>query len=123
MSVNPKQQLSLIILSTILSAFSIASVINFINPLTAGWVSLSFFYLSLLLLALGVVTLLGFFLRSRLTPGLFISNLGNSFRQALLVSILIVVSFILLSQHLLFWWVELSLILFFVSNVISKMPI
>ncbi|MEK7162053.1 MAG: hypothetical protein AAB729_05190 [Patescibacteria group bacterium] len=46
--------------------------------------------------------------------GLYVNNLSNSFRQAFLLSLLIVASFFLLSKNLMFWWVEASLILFLV---------
>jgi hypothetical protein len=115
MSANPKQHLSLLISSTALAAFSLASIVNFTDPQTSSWVTLGFFYTSLFLLNLGLFTLLGLGLRQWLWPGLYIINLSNSFRQAVLVSILITGSFWLLSEKLLFWWVEASLVLFLAS--------
>jgi hypothetical protein len=112
MSANPKQHLSLLIFSTVLAAFSLASILNFTDPQTASWVTLGFFYLSMCLFNLGLFTLVGLGLRQWFWPGLYIINLSNSFRQAILISILIAVSFFLLSERLLFWWVEASLILF-----------
>lgn len=112
MSANPKQHLSLLILSTALAAFSLASILNFTDPQSSSWVTFGFFYTSLFLFNLGLFTLLGVGLRQWLWPGLFVINLSNSFRQAVLVSILVAVSFWLLSEKLLFWWVEASLILF-----------
>jgi hypothetical protein len=114
MSVNPKKQLHTLLFSALLSIFSLASIINFTDPSGASWITFGFFYLSLFLLTLGIFTLLGLGLRQWLWPGLFILNFRNSFRQALLISILIIISFLLLSKRLLFWWVEGSLILFFV---------
>jgi hypothetical protein len=112
MLISPKRQASLIIFSTILTAFSLGSIIQFSDPYSAGLVTLIFFYASLFLFTLGTVTLLGLALRTWLKSGLYIINLGISFRQGILVAILVVISFILLSFHILFWWVELSLILF-----------
>ncbi len=112
MSTNPKQQVSLIIFSTILAGFSLASLINFTDPSSSSWLTFGFFYLSLLLVILGFFTLLGLTFRQWLYPGHYINNLSNSFRQALLVALLITASFLLLSKRLLFWWVEGSLILF-----------
>lgn len=112
MSNNPKQQVSLIIFSTILAAFSLASIINFTDPANASVLTFIFFYLSLFLLTLGLFALAGLALRQWLWPGLYVINLGNSFRQAFLIAVLILISFLLLSKNLLFWWVELSLILF-----------
>jgi hypothetical protein len=112
MSANPKTQVSLIIFSTALGIFSLASVLNFTDPSTASLVTFGFLYASLFLVALGIATLLGLGLRQWLWPGLYVINLGNSFRQAALIAILVIISFWLLSKRLLFWWVEGSLILF-----------
>ena len=109
---SPKQQVALIGFSTLLAAFSLGSIITFTDPFTASWITLVFFYLSLFLATLGIFTLLGLGLRQILKQKVYVINLSNSFRQALLISLLIMVSFLLLSQQLLFWWVELSLILF-----------
>lgn len=109
---NPKQQVSLILFSTALAAFSLASIVNFTDPASSSWITFAFFYASLFLFTLGVFSLIGLALRQKLWPGTYVVNLSNSFRQACLIAILIVVSFFLLSERLLFWWVEGSLILF-----------
>ena len=112
MATNPKKQVTIIVFSTVLAGFSLASIVNFTDPSSASLVTFSFFYLSLFLLILGLFTLLGLGLRQKLSPGLYVLNLSSSFRQALLIAVLIAVSFALLSKRLLFWWVEGSLILF-----------
>lgn len=112
MQTNPKKQVSLIIFSTVLAAFSLASIISFTDPSAASWVTFGFFYASLFLASLGAFTLLGLALRQGFWPGLYVINLRNAFRQGFLIAILIAVSFILLAKRLLFWWVEGSLILF-----------
>ncbi len=109
---SPKQQVAFIGASTVLALFSLASIISFTDPFTASWITFAFFYLSLFLSALGIFTLLGLWLRQILKQKVYVINLSNSFRQALLFSLLIATSFLLLSRQLLFWWVELSLILF-----------
>jgi len=108
----PRQQIILIAISTIIAAFSLASIVNFTNPFEASWLTLLFFYLSLFLFSLGSLTLLGLTLRKWTRQGIYVNNLTNSFRQALLFSIFIVVSFLLMANGLFFWWVEVSLILF-----------
>ncbi len=112
MAVNLKKQVSLLLTSTVLAAFSVTSIINFSDPYNSSWLTFGFFYLSLFLFCLGIFTLAGLGLRQALWPGLYVVNLGNAFRQSVLISILISVSFMLMSQDLLFWWVEASLILF-----------
>lgn len=112
MTLAPRQQVILIAFSTVLAAFSLFSIITFTDPYQASFVTHGFFYISLFLTALGLLTLIGLGIRELFDRRLFVVNLSNSFRQALLVSILIVISFSLLAKGLLFWWVELSLILF-----------
>lgn len=112
MSTNPKKQVSLIIFSTVLAAFSLASIINFTDPNSSSRITFAFFYLSLFLFSLGIFTLIGLGLRKALHGGLYVINLNNSFRQGLLLGLLVTVSFLLISLRLLFWWVELSLVLF-----------
>jgi hypothetical protein len=115
MQASPKQQVSLITFSTLLAAFSLASIVSFTDPNAASWVTLIFFYISLFLLTLGIFTLIGLTLRQWLHPGHYVANLGNSFRQAFLLSFLMGISAFLLSKSLLFWWVEGSLVLFFAA--------
>jgi len=109
---NAKQDAFYIGLSTILAAFSSFAILQFTDPQKAGWVTFVFLYISLFLSVLGAFTLIGLVLRNWLFKGLYIINFSNSFRQAVLVAILIIFSLFLLSQGLLFWWVEASLILF-----------
>jgi len=112
MSTNPKQQVTLIIFSTFLACFSLGSIVTFTDPTSSSWVTFGFFYASLFIFCLGLFALIGLGLRQKLYPGHYVMNLGNGFRQGFFIAILTVVSFLLLSKHLLFWWVELSLILF-----------
>jgi hypothetical protein len=111
---TPKQQVLFLGFSALLAAFSLGSILVFSDPQTAGIFTFLFLYASVFILTLGIFTLIGLFLREWLWPGLYVVNLSNSFRQALFIAILVAVSLILLSKRLLFWWVEGSLILFFV---------
>jgi len=111
---TPKQQVLFLVFSTILAAFSLGSILNFTEPATATLVTFSFLYASLFIVVLGAFTVIGLVLRQWLWPALYVVNLSNSFRQALLMAILVVVSALLLSQGILFWWVEGSLILFLI---------
>jgi hypothetical protein len=112
LSNTPKQQIIFIVFSTLLAGFSLTSILNFTDPGSASLATFVFFYLSLFLLSLGIFIIIGLGLRQWLGPKVYIIDFGNSFRQALLVSILITVSLLLLSKQLLFWWVEGSLVLF-----------
>ncbi len=114
MLTTEKQQSILIAFGTLLAAFSLASIIAFSDPSSSGWPTFIFFYLSTFLVSLGICTLLGLLMRHFANQRLYILNVSNSFRQALLASTLLTISLYLQSKSLLYWWVELSLILFFV---------
>ena len=107
-----RQHLILIGFSTLLAGFSLASVILFTDPMS-GTVTRLFFYLSLLLTLLGVFTIIGLTIRQMFFQGMYVTNLGHSFRQALLVSLLLTSSMWLQSKSLLYWWIELSLVFLF----------
>lgn len=109
-----KQYLLPIILSVLLAAFSVASIVTFTDPETAGWVTFAFLYLSFFLLGVGVLTLVGLTLRSFFSKGVYLTNLQHSFRQAVLVSLFLVATLALSAAGLLFWWVGVSLGLVFV---------
>jgi hypothetical protein len=111
MEQTPKQNLSFLSLSTLLALFSLACIVNFTDPYKSGWLTFTFFYISIFLVSLGLLTIIGLIIRQWLSPNLYIVNLSHSFRQALLISILVVASFALQAEHLLYWWVEGSLIL------------
>ncbi len=102
----------LIAVGTALCLGSLISVVYLSDPFTDGAMAHAFFYTSLFLTITGLFTVLGLVLRLKLGKGLYINNLAVSFRQAFLVGIFLIASLILLSQGLLFWWVELCLVLF-----------
>lgn len=108
---SAKQHVALIGCSTLLGVFSLVIIVRFTDPYTSGALTLVFFYLSLFLVSVGLFTVLGLFIRQIILRTLYITNLANSFRQSVLISLLITVSLLLQSQALLFWWVEISLIL------------
>ncbi len=110
-----KQHIVLIAVSTVMAGFSLCSIIFFTDPYKSGTFTHIFFYISLFLLSLGCFTILGIILREMLLKGLYIVNLSNSFRQAILISLLLCCSMLLQGQGLLYWWVELSLILLLTS--------
>lgn len=112
---NHKHQIYSIIGATLLSAFSLVSVVLFTSPAEASAITFSFFYLSVFLFSFGTSTLLGLGIRRWLTPKMFVLNFYISLRQALLVALLLVISLLLLGEHLLFWWLEASLILLLLS--------
>jgi putative effector of murein hydrolase LrgA (UPF0299 family) len=62
----------------------------------------------------GLFTLLGTFIRKKFTTEIPGNILGQSLRQGLQIALLVTVSLLLSAKGLLYWWVEASLILFFI---------
>jgi len=114
MSLVPKQQITILGLSAGLSAFSLASILNFTDPFKAGWGLFALFYLSVFLFAFSALSLLAFGVKRWLWPKIFISDLTSSLRQGALMAVFVTVSVLLQMNGILFWWLELSLILFFI---------
>ncbi len=112
------KQVVVIILSTILAVFSLLSILFFTDPFAASWIILGLFYLSLFLVFLGFFTIIGLSLRGWFSSKIYIVKLSQSFRQALLISLLITFSAFLQANHLFFWWVEVSLVLFLIFTEI-----
>jgi len=104
----------LIAVGTALCLGSLLSVLYLSDPYADGIVAHMFFHLSLFLTIVGLATGIGIAVRQKFGKGLYITNLAVSFRQAVLVGILIISSLVLLSYGILFWWVELTLILFLI---------
>ncbi|MDE2312058.1 MAG: hypothetical protein KGJ93_03170 [Patescibacteria group bacterium] len=110
-----RQLVMLMVISVILTGFSLASIITLTDPGSTSKTTFLFFYLSLFLFCLSLLTIAGLGVRQWLMPKLFVLDLSASLRQAFLLSLMVVVCFLLLAQGLLFWWVGLCLVLFFLS--------
>lgn len=107
-----KSYLALILSGTVLAAFSLTTLILYTDPYKAGAFTHLLFYVSVFLVVTGAVTMLELAFRKRFSQAIYLINLGNSFRQALLIAVLITASLLLQAQGLLYWWVEAGLILF-----------
>ncbi len=99
---------------TLLCISSFIGVLYMSDPFADGMMAYGFFYSSLFLSVVGLTTIVGLLVRQKIGKGLYINNLAVSFRQAILIAILVVGSLLLQSYDILFWWVELSFILFLV---------
>ncbi len=100
------------IIGSILSLFAWIVVLLFINPTESGPVLMLLFYFSLGLTVLGFFTIFGFTIRkfsSKKEP--VFGQVIVSFRQALWISIVVVVSLFLQSKGLLNWINEILFIL------------
>ncbi|MFZ5391268.1 MAG: hypothetical protein ACOZAJ_03275 [Patescibacteria group bacterium] len=98
-------------LGTLVSWGAFLLVINYLNPEVAGSLGLAFFYLALFLSLAGSLTLLGFTWRyfRRRDEALF-RHISVSFRQAVWLSLIVIVSLFLQVNGLLTWWNLLLLI-------------
>lgn len=104
-----------IIIGTALSIAAFLSILWFVDPFTSGRIPHVFFYLTLFLSLTGLMTLIGAWARKTMAPGMFTEQLRISFRQAILLSLLILALLILQVLNLLFWWVGVSIILFIIT--------
>mgnify|MGYP001576991298 CR=1 FL=1 len=102
-------------IGTLLCLAALVSILWFVDPFTSGITAHFFFYLTLFLTLTGLITLGGIVARKKFSPGMFTEQLRASFRQAILLSLLIIGLLILQVFSLLFWWVGLTLILFIIT--------
>ncbi len=102
-------------LGTLLCLAGFGSVVWSVDPYTSGWVGHIFFFITLFLSLIGILTLAGIIFRKRFAPGMFTEQLRISFRQGFLLALLIISLLILQIFSLLFWWVGLTLILFIIT--------
>lgn len=114
MTDRPLSHIPLIAFGTLLCLGSLISVLYLSDPYADGAMSHVFFHLSLFLTITGLTTGVGLIVRQKYGSGLYITNLAIAFRQAVFVAIFITGSLLLLSHGILYWWVELTLILFLV---------
>ncbi|MEK7617779.1 MAG: hypothetical protein AAB410_01420 [Patescibacteria group bacterium] len=115
MSLEPKKQITILCVSTASSAFSLASILNFTDPHEASWLVFAFFYLSIFLLCFGLFSLLAFGVKRWLWPKIYLNDLSTSLRQGMLLALFLTFLVILQISGILFWWLELCLILFFIA--------
>ncbi len=109
-----RSHVAILSIGTILCAFSLASIIKFTDPYKVGAGAHALLYITLFLFGLGLFTTLGIVIRQRFSAGIYIVNVKVSTRQAFLLSALLTGSILLQGKNLLFWWVELLLILFII---------
>lgn len=108
---NIKQFLSLMITGTIL-CWAMFLLVIFSIPPENGYISLIFFYLSLFLALLGTIAIIGLGIRMWiLKKEIVFKEVKNSFRQSLLLSVLIISVLFLESKNSLAWWNLLLLVI------------
>jgi len=92
-------------IGTVLTWAAWILVVLFLDPLTAGWLGFSVFYLALYLALTGTFSLLGLLLRRLFFKNeLVYRQVTISFRQAFSFSFLVIAALFLQSKQLLTWW-------------------
>jgi hypothetical protein len=86
-------------------------IVTFSDPFAASWFTFALLYLSLFCAATSFGTIVFYGLRSFGAQNvLHVDRMAASVREGSLVSLLVVGSLALSSKQVLFWWVELSLV-------------
>ena len=106
-----KQQLVWVAIVSVLFALCTGLIIEFSDPFSASVLTFGLFYVCLCCAATGLFTLVFYGLRSFGAENvLHVDRMTASVREGFLLSLLIVGSLALSSKQVLFWWVELSVV-------------
>lgn len=107
-----RQYLVLMCIGTALAWAAVALIVSSVDPFETQSVVFGAFYASLFLALTGTLSLIGFTARvALLKEKLVVSvQVAVSFRQAVLLALLIVVSLFLKSRSLLTWWNALMIV-------------
>lgn len=107
-----KKYLISISVTTLLAWVSWVTVLFYIEP-GSGWLAQVLFQGSLFLAVLGTFSLIGFFVRTRLRPTEPVfRHISISFRQGVMLAILVVGSLVLMGAGLYSWWSATLYVLF-----------
>ena len=98
--------------ATSLCWFGFLMVLIFISPQEIGILTFLLFYLILALAVTGTLTIVGFLVRKLFNKNeLAFEHITVSFRQALWLSLILIISLYLQSKELLAWWNAILLVL------------
>lgn len=107
-----KQYLILMTISAVFCWAIWVFVLFMIDPTTAGLLGFGFFYLSLFLSLAGTMSVLGLLFRKKFgKEEAVFRTVTTSFRQATLLSLLVIGALFLKSKSLLAWWNIVLLVL------------
>lgn len=99
-------------IATLLCWFGFFMVLVFISPQEIGSLTFLLFYLILALAVTGTLTIIGFLLRKLFNRSeLAFEHVKVSFRQAIWLSLILIISLYLQSKQLLAWWNAILLVL------------
>lgn len=93
------------LISTIFCWASFVLILIYVDPDQAGFIGFLSFYVSLFFAIIGTLTLIGFYLRVWFSKNeVLFAHVAPSFRQAVLLSVILITSLLLQSFRLLTWW-------------------
>lgn len=105
-----------LVLVSLLAGACLVAILIYYDPFASSWLIFLLLYLGLLISSASFFTLIGFFVRrfSKKRKILSISQvthfLETSFRQGILLAIILITALALQSQRLLYWWIILILV-------------
>ena len=92
-------------ISTVFCWVSWILILVYIDPEQTNFIGFFSFYVSLFFAVIGTLTIIGFYLRVWFTKNeVLFAHVVPSFRQAILLALVLVVSLILQAFRLLTWW-------------------
>lgn len=101
-----RQYLTLMSIGTLLCWVAFVVVLSGVDPTGASMLEFLFFYASLFLGLLGTFSVFGFLLRRLFLKDddVLFRHVRHTFRQSLIISLVIIFLLILTAQNLLTWW-------------------
>ncbi|MFZ2975957.1 MAG: hypothetical protein WA055_05020 [Candidatus Moraniibacteriota bacterium] len=90
---------------TLISLVALGAVIYYVDPENSGLIGILLFYLVAFFVLSGVFNLMLIFLRRKLLGNeMAVKNIDLSFRQGILLAVMIIAIMILQSYQMLIWW-------------------
>lgn len=110
-----RQYLLMMSIGTIICWLIWVLVVSNIDPVETGLVGSIFFYVSLFLALIGTFSVIGFLIRKKIIKDevVVFHHVRHTFRQGLLISLLILIALMMLQFKLLTWWTGVLIVLLF----------
>lgn len=110
-----RQYLLMMSIGTIICWLIWILVVGNIDPKETGSIGFIFFYVSLFLALIGTFSVIGFLIRKKIIKYevVVFHHVRHTFRQGLLISLLILIAMMMLQFKLLTWWTGVLVVLLF----------
>ncbi len=90
---------------TLISLVALGAVIYYVDPENSGLIGILLFYLAAFFVLSGIFNLMLIFLRGKLLGSeMAVKNIDLSFRQGILLAVMIITIMVLQSYQMLIWW-------------------